>query len=226
MKRVLAIGFIVAYLGVLTYGNLCHTLRFATSNHPLMYMIVWDMFCGWSAFDSRVHIIAEGESETYYDLTHPPWGELHPYGYIGRENYDQFQNHTGMMGLNVLKHTQHEPITRLFVIEECWAKKFNLPDSVWKLRYDDPKDIQRYYRRRLALLPNGKVLQANSSWVAFQGGEMMIDNPRLVQQSKQSQSLFVLDSSISQGREVMADSETGTGGLPARILPVSAESGN
>ena len=140
MKRVLTVLFIAGYIGVLTYGNLCHVLRSGVAAHPLMYMIVWDMFCGWSAFDSRIHIVAEGESEKYYDLTHAPWGELHPYGYIGRENYDQWQNHTGPIGINVLKHTRHEPITRLFVIEECWAKKFNLPDHIWQHRYDDPKD--------------------------------------------------------------------------------------
>ena len=69
MKRVLALGFIIAYLGVLTYGNLCHTLRFATSNHPLMYMIVWDMFCGWSAFASSVFASADFTSNLNCAIT-------------------------------------------------------------------------------------------------------------------------------------------------------------
>ena len=34
------------------------------------------------------------------------------------------------MGLNVLKHTQHEPIGRLFVIEECWQKKYSTPGTM------------------------------------------------------------------------------------------------
>ena len=221
MKRVLAVAFIICYVGVLTVGNLAHVLRHGVSSHPLMYFVVWDMFCGWSAFDSRVHIVAEGESGKYYDLTHPPWGELHPYGYIGRENYDQFQTHTGNMGINVLKHSRHEPIARLFVIEECWQKKYNLPDAVWNRRYDDPKDLQKYYRRRVILLPDGTVTHGFNSWVAFQAGQMLMDNPRLVHDSKKSQSLFVFDKYNQPGREVMVDSN------PARnnVSP-GAPSGN
>src|SRR5207302_5649746 len=69
-----------------------------------------------------------------------------------------------LIGLNVLKHTRHEPITRVFVIEECWPKKFNLPDAIWKMRYDDPKNVQKYYRQRVALLPDGTVTQLFTSW--------------------------------------------------------------
>ena len=68
MKRVFAVAFIICYVAGLTVGNLAHVLRHGVSPHPLMYFVVWDMFCGWSAFDSRVHIVAEGESGKYYDL--------------------------------------------------------------------------------------------------------------------------------------------------------------
>jgi hypothetical protein len=221
MKRILAVAFIVGYVGALSLGNACHILRHGVASHPLMYFIVWDMFCGWSAFDSRVHLVAEGESGKYYDLTHAPWGEFHPYGYIGRENYDQFQSHTGSIGLNVLRHTQHEPIGRLFVIEECWQKKYNLRDSVWNRRYDDPMDPQKYYRRRVILLPDGTVTHLYNSWVSFQSGQMLMDNPRLVQDSKRDQSLFVFDKNVAPGREVMVDSN------PARDrFAPAAPSGN
>jgi hypothetical protein len=224
MKRILAAAFIVGYIGVLTYGNLCHVLKSGVAAHPLMYMIVWDMFCGWSAFDSRIHIVAEGESEKYYDVTHAPWGELHPYGYIGRENYDQWQNHTGIMGINVLKHTRHEPITRLFVIEECWAKKFNLPDYIWQNRYDDPKDAQHYFRTRVVLLPSGRLLQTYNSWVSNQASQMLYDNPRLVQQSKLGQPLFVIDNP-AQRRELSSDNGE-AGILATRVISPAAANGN
>ena len=147
MKRILAVAFMLFYVGALTFGNVCHLVQEGRSAHPMMYFLVWDMFCGWSAFDSRIHLVAEGESGTYYDVTHPPWGEFQPYGYIGRENYDQFQNHTPKLGLNILKHTRHEPMNRLFVVEECWAKKYNMADAVWKARYDDDKDLIRHFYR-------------------------------------------------------------------------------
>lgn len=218
MKRFLTAGFIVGYIGVLLYGNICHFLQFGTTTHPFMYMIVWDMFCGWSAFDTRIHIIAEGQDDKYYALNPAPWGELHPYGYIGRENYDQFQNHTGGMGLNVLRHTQHVPISRVFVVEECWAKKYNMPDSVWRARYECPKDKQSYYRMRVVLLPDGTMTQAYTSWVAFQSGQMMMDNPRLQERSRLSRPMFVIDN-FKPGREAIV----GPGdGLPGRSIRAPA----
>ncbi|MGE5195245.1 MAG: hypothetical protein ACM3U2_22350 [Deltaproteobacteria bacterium] len=226
MKRVLVVAFMIFYVGALTYGNICHLVQEGKSSHPLMYFLVWDMFCGWTAFDSRIHIVAEAESGKFYDLTHPPYGELHPYGYIGRENYDQFQNHTPKLGLNVLKHTRHEPMTRLFVIEECWAKKYNMADAVWKARYDDAKDLHRYYRLRVTLLPDGTVVQSYSSWLQYQYAQMMMDNPRLVEQANRSRTLFVLDKAAKPGRDVLENSGTGFGGVSAPFAAPTAPSGN
>ncbi len=207
MKRVLVIAFIVGYIGVLTLGNAAHLLQYGATAHSFMYMIVWDMFCGWASYDSRIHIIAEGESQTYYDLTHPPWGEFHPYGYIGRENYDAWNNHTGKLGLNVLEHTAHEPISRVLVIEECWPKKYNLPDHVWNMRYDNPKDEFRYYRLRVAMLPDGTVTHRYNSFAHFQAGQMINDNPRLVAESLNSRPLFMIERN-KPGRDFLVDSES------------------
>jgi hypothetical protein len=217
MKRFLAVGFITGYLGLLSIANLLHLLQYGTSSHTFMYMIVWDMFCGWASYDSRVHIIAEGESETYYDLTHAPWGELHPYGYLGRENYDSFNNHTGKLGLNVLKHTQHEPISRILVVEECWPKKFNLPDHVWNLRYDNPKEDFHYYRLRQIMLPDGTVTQRYNSFVQFQVMQMVNDNPRLVAEANKDKPIFMTDR--KPGRDVLLDAGS-------QVIPASAASGN
>jgi hypothetical protein len=219
MKRALAVAFIACYISLLTFGNVCHLLRHGVGGHPLMYMIVWDMFCGWAAYDSRVRIIAEGESETYYELTHAPWGELHPYGYIGRENYDQFNNHSRTMALNVLKHTSHEPINRILVIEESWPKKLNLPDSVWDLRYDIPKDPHYYYRIRQVLLPDGTITQNFDSFLSYHGRRMAVDNPRLVQQSKAVRPMFLNEGAPVFGRDALV-------GPTSAAIPVSGPSPN
>ena len=219
MKRMLVVAFIAGYISLLTFGNVCHLLQYGANAHPLMYMIVWDMFCGWSAYDSRVHIIAEGESETYYDLSHAPWGELHAFGHIGRENYDQFNAHSGAMALNVLKHTSHEPIARMMVIEESWPKKLNLPDAVWTLRYDIPKDRHTYFRIRQVMLPDGTITQKYNSFLAYQGGCLAADNPRLVQQSKAGVPLFLSEGRPTFGRDAMLEP-------PSAAIPVSGPSAN
>lgn len=216
MKRILIVAFITSYIAALSYGNLCHVLRFNVAAHPMMYMVVWDMFCGWTAFDSRIHIVAEGESGKYYDLTHPPWGEIHAFGYLGRENYDPYNNHSGTMGANVLKHTSHEPMSRFFVVEECWQKKFNLPDKVWAMRYDDPKNVQKYFRIRSIHTPDGMQAQNFDSWVAEQGRRMVLSNPRLVEQSQRGRAMFIIDN--RRPVEMSIDAESSGGGLPTRVL--------
>ncbi|MBS0261529.1 MAG: hypothetical protein JSS02_06185 [Planctomycetes bacterium] len=219
MKRIFVVAFIVGYIGILTFGNVCHLLQYGVSSHPLMYMIVWDMFCGWSAYDMRVKIIAEGESETYYDLTKAPWGELHAYGYIGREHYDHFNSHSGAIAQNVLKHTCHEPIVRVIVLDECWTKKLNLPDSVWNLRYDMPKDWHTYYHVRTVMLPDGTVTKRNDCFLTHQGRRMAYDNPRLVQQSLVGRPMFLSEPGAGVSGESAA-------GLPGARLPVASPSAN
>jgi hypothetical protein len=201
MKRILVVAFIVGYIAVLTFGNACHLLRYGVGSHPMMYMIVWDMFCGWSAYDMRAKIIAEGESETYYDLTQAPWGELHAYGHIGREHYDHLNSHGGTIALNVLKHTSHEPIVRIIVLDECWTKKLNLPDSVWSMRYDEPKNWHTYYHVRQVLLPDGTVSKWNDCFLTYQMRRMAMDNPRLVQQSLTGRPMFLNEPGSVQGVE-------------------------
>ena len=114
LKRWLAGAFIVAYLSALGLGVVSHALAFQQNAHPMMYFVVWDMFCGWSAYASRTHVIAEGESGKFYRLTPTPWGEYHPYSDLGRQHYDPFSSHCQRIGTNVLRHTRHEPISRMW----------------------------------------------------------------------------------------------------------------
>jgi hypothetical protein len=193
MKRWLSVGFIAGYLGLLSLGLVSHTVGFGTGVHPMMYYLVWDMFCGWSAYDSRLHIIAEGDSRKFYELTPTPWGELHPWGHLGREHYDMFNSQTTRIAENVLKHTAHEPISRIYVVEECWAKKYNLPDAVWNMRYDEAKDPQHYYRLRSVILADSMMGKHYANWLTYQTVKAVADNPRLQLQSSTSRPMFYLD---------------------------------
>lgn len=220
MRKYLAVGFIGLYLSALSFGLLSHMLGAWTGSHFGMYYIVWDMFCGWSAYDIRLHVIAQGESQNFYRLTPAPWGEFHPYGFIGREHYDSFASHGSRLGLNVLKHTEHEPILRVFVVEECWPKKLNLPDAVWNSRYEEPKDPLSYYRIRQIVLPDGQVTANYNSWIAYQSNLMFADNPRLQADSQTNRPMFMADPSGSgRGGGGMAYSETQVLRNPGSNIP-------
>lgn len=155
---------IAAYLLCLAHGVVCHALQFRANAHPLMYFTVWDMFCGWSGWSFRNHVIAEGESGQFYALTPTPWGEFHPYSDLGREHYDTFHSHARRIGANCLKQTQHEPIKCMYLIEETWSKKFNLPEPLWAQLHEDPPNRQHYFHVDAVFEPDGSLIRMNSTF--------------------------------------------------------------
>ncbi len=192
MKKWLIQSFIGLYLLALSWGIVSHAVSFGTGAHPAMYYIVWDMFCGWTSYSSRNIIIGQGESGKYYELSPGPWGEVQPFGKLGRRHYDVSGAHTPKLALNVLRHTQHEPITRIFVIEECWAKKYNLPDHLWEKQYEEPKDIKKYYQVRHIFTPDGSMVKSYPNWLSLQYSYSVADNPRLMADQRRGQPFFVM----------------------------------
>ncbi len=159
--------FIGGYLSVMGLGVAAHALGFAEGSHPLMYYIVWDMFCGWSAQSYRTHVIAQGASGAWYDAGTGPWDDarpFRPYGDLKRVHYDVDATHSARMGLNVLRHTAHEPIERVLVVEECWAKKYNLPEPHWSARWHVPKDPASYYTVRHVMTADGQLTGTQPGW--------------------------------------------------------------
>lgn len=213
MKRWLTSTFIVLYLGALSWGIVAHAVKLLPHVHPAMYFVVWDMFCGWSSYESRLQIIAEGESGRYYELAPPPWGEIKPFGNIGRRHYDNTAGHAPKIALNTLEHTRHEPITRIFVVEECWAKKYNLPDHLWKqLYYKEPQDRQTYYHLRYVMTPEGALLQTFPSWYDKQYSLAVNSNPRLKRESQLSRPFLAVD---LPGESRKISKRMRPGGLPS-----------
>ncbi len=198
MKRWLTHLTITGYLMAMSWGIVSHTMQFATNIHPSMYFVVWDMFCGWAAYSTRNQVIVEGESGKFYEVLPPPWGEIKPYGDLGRRHYDPFQTFSMSMAKNVLRHTEHEPIARIFVVEEAWAKKYNLPDELWNARYDEPKAPYLYRHVRFVFSGDGVPLQLNNNWMSYQNGIMMSKNPRLQAEFRKARPFVTIGSSESQ----------------------------
>lgn len=186
-------AFIASYLGALGIGLFCHTFGWNAAAHPLMYYVVWDMFCGWAAHECRFHVVAEGVSGQYYDVLPGPWGELKPFGDLGRHEYDPDAAHAGRLAMNVLRHTSHEDITRLFIIEENWPKKFNMPDEQWNLCWDEPKDPKRYYTLRHVITPEGLLLQTYNNFYVQQNSFAVMSNPRLASEVYHAQPFYAVE---------------------------------
>jgi hypothetical protein len=192
VKRWLTGLGITAYLGALLFGVVAHAANFHDGSHPSMYFLVWDMFCGWSAYETRTHVVGQGVSGKFYELAPGPWGDYRPYSNISRQHYDSFNLHQGTLALNCLKHTEHEPMTRLYVVEEVWAKKYNLPESIWKQRYPESKEPYSYFRVLTVMTPEGQVTRSFGSWLAYQTNLTITDNPRLTAEANRSQPMFLV----------------------------------
>lgn len=192
MKRWLTHGFIAAYLTALVGGVAAHAIQFGITIHPAMYFVVWDMFCGWSAFDARTHIIGQGADGKFYELAPGPWGEFHPFGNLDRRHYDMLFNASQRIAANTLRHTRHEPIARYYVIEECWPKKFNVPDEIWDRRSSEPKDIHKYYHVKSVYSGDGTLLVWNPTWLSQQYGLAVANNPRLQTESRRGREFLMV----------------------------------
>ncbi len=190
LKRGLTYLTITSYIGILLFGIFSHTFTYKTGRHPTMYYIVWDMFCGWSAYSVRTHIIGEGVSGKYYELAPGPWGEYKPYGNLGRRHYDTTGDAWLRIAMNTLDKTDHEPMLRILCIEEAWCKKYNLPDSIWDQRYEEPKDFHNYFRLRRVITPDGAIAQNYVPWLTRQRYLQINDNPRLISDMSRGRPFF------------------------------------
>jgi hypothetical protein len=193
MRRWLAKLVIGLYLTATFGGIAAHAMNFGTSTHPAMYYFVWDMFCGWAAHEIRYHIVAEGESGTYYDLTSPPWSTFAPYGDLARAQYDVLGNALHKIAINTLKHTDHEPIRRILIAEEVWPKKYNLPDDLWAMRFDEPKDPHSYFWLKTTLDGDGTLVSHNSDYLSYLYTKTIANNPRLRADTQRGKPFFAVD---------------------------------
>lgn len=218
MRRWLATGFITTYLAFLGYGIVSHALKFQTFAHPVMYFTVWDMFCGWQAYESRVHLVAEGESGQIYELSPPPWSEFAPFGDLARTHYDVLGNSFKRIALNTLKYTQHEPMRRILIVEEVWQKKYNLPDDLWAVRFDEPKDPKSYFWLRGTFTPDGDLQYAVPDFISHSGALAVASNPRLQADAQRGRPFFAVNPA-HQGNERLLNDPTRWAGGDNSLLP-------
>ena len=189
LKLVCVSLFITTYLASLSWGVVAHALRVGLCGNTLSYFVVWDMFCGWSAWDQRTHFIAEGSSGEFYDVKEP-WGQFHPFGNVGRIHYDHTNHLLTRHVAHVLSHNQHEPIERVFAVQEVWPKQYNLPPELYQEYFARENDKLPYFHVRAICSENGSPLQVYPSWFDQQSLKTVYDNPRLQKQAHQATSLY------------------------------------
>jgi hypothetical protein len=183
MKRRLINAAICGYVCALVFGFGCVAtqVRFLW---PPFYFLTFDMYGGWSGYDCKMQIIGEGESGRFYVLSPGPWGPFNPYSErLSRQCYDQIFEYGHRLARPGLAHTQHEPILRIFVVEQEYPKKFNLSNAQYQAYFLKPKPDRIYSHLRMVLSPDGEMLQQSPTWLRYQDNLSISDNPRLVAQA-------------------------------------------
>jgi hypothetical protein len=180
MKRWIVNAGILGYLGALAFGFSCVACQVRIYSPP-MYFLTFDMYGGWSGYDAKMQVIGEGQSGRFYVLSPGPWGEFDPYSSrLSRQCYDQGFEYGNILMRPALAHTQHEPILRVFVVEQEYPKKFNLSDAQFEAYYLKPKPQRIYSHTRMVLSPQGEMLAQSQTWLRYQDNLSVVDNPRLV----------------------------------------------
>lgn len=188
-RKLIVALFICGYLGSLSWGVAAHALKVGLCGNTLSYFVVWDMFCGWSAWDQRTHFVAEGASGQFYEVKEP-WGAFEPFGNVGRIHYDHTNHLLTRHVDHILSHTKHEPISRVYAVQEVWPKQYNLPPDLYQRYFHRINDRQSYFHVRAVCSERGTPLQINPSWLDQQYLLSLYDNPRIRQQSQQATSMF------------------------------------
>lgn len=198
MKRWITHATIAAYLGALSVGLVSHAISYRSHCHPLMYLVVWDMYCGWSAFETRYHVLGETYDGRHYDVLPAPWGEFHPYRGPSRRHYDSRALFLPRMAELVLAHTEHEPVRRLIVVEESWSKKFNLPDVLWAKQHDETKDKHSYFHVRTIVSRDSDAKNAFNDWTTVLANQALVDNPRLISDMRRGHPFYAVDPTLRE----------------------------
>ncbi|MCA9034371.1 MAG: hypothetical protein KDA91_04525 [Planctomycetaceae bacterium] len=187
--RKMTTALIAVYIGCLCLGILAHTMKVGLQGNTISYFFVWDMFCGWEAYDNRTRVVAEDVHGNFYDVR-PPWGEFYPFGETPRVHYDVSNSLVPKYIDNVLSHTAHEEIDRVFVIQEIWPKQFNLPDDLWASYFEEPRDHMSYFNLRAICTEKGTVLNSYPDWFVAQTLNSVADNPRLQMAANRARPMY------------------------------------
>ncbi len=210
MRRWMICSFIAAYVSALGFGIACQTVRMGTAMHPAMYFIVWDMYCGWTAYNHGYRAVAEGVSGTFYDLNPPPWGAFRPFNTLDRFQSISHPSNQARMTRLIARNTKHEPFARMFVIEEAWAKQFDLPEYIWKAHNAIARVPYRYTKVVVEQSGDGEITQSSTPWLDSQTQNMLSDNPRLKQEIQNSRPFWMVDEIEGDGNRYFQTREPDT----------------
>ena len=149
-RRLLALLFIVVYLSLTGFYLVRHAIGHPLG-HELAYFWTWDMFPNYSTESIRRRAIGETASGEYVMLVPNSrhrfrWGV---HGDVTRLDIDRrllFFRRAAVDGIG--RHNTslpNDPVRYVYLAENYWPEKFNLPSDLYRSAYEDTTTGELYW---------------------------------------------------------------------------------
>ena len=161
MRRVVAVVLILCYLGAGTFFLYCHLLG-ETRGLPWAYYWTWDMFPNYPSFSARRMALGETKSGEFVQVFPTNKIRYRRGGSGDLTRYDLPRNDATLKYAvaEALKETppaeEEDPVTYVFLVEEYWPVRFNLPDDLYQESFGEENPRRHAFR----IIDEGPVNEA------------------------------------------------------------------
>ncbi len=151
LRRIASLSFIFGYL--LANGWFLYRSAVGdTYSSPIAAMMTWDMFPNYQTKSQRSFAVGKTRQGRHIDLLN----ELDQRFHWGQDQ-SLLRTDIDRSGALLKSAVQRElardrlqnaddPVEHVYLIEEYWPARFNLPDQLYRREYDGDKPDRRYWR--------------------------------------------------------------------------------
>lgn len=157
-RRLLVLGFVIAYLGVSIFYFYRHILG-DTGPSAFGYFWTWDMFPNYPSYSARRLALGQTKSGRFVEVFPNEQVRFRRGGQRDLTRFDLPRNDAALrtavaetLGSNPPQQMD-DPITYVFLIEKYWPVRFNLPESIYKEAYGEHNPHRHSWR----ILDEGRV---------------------------------------------------------------------
>ena len=151
LAKIAVVVLIGGYLGLLGL-NLGRQILGDPAPAALGYFFTWDMFPFYHAWSSRRTAIGKTAAGRYVEIV-PAGAQRYRGGADGnltRADLDRGENTVRKLADQTLAHThdiESDPVTQVWLLEEFWPEKMNLPSDLYEEFWGTSKPERTYWRR-------------------------------------------------------------------------------
>jgi hypothetical protein len=151
LRRLPALLVIAAYLGASGWYFYRHALGDAAAE-PAAYLFTWDMFPNYPSWSARRIAVAQTRSGRYLRIL-PSRGQQFRRGRDGEHSrFDLPRSDAAFQQAVDRTLRTHwpidpaDPVVYVFLLEQYWPVRFNLPDDLYESVYGEPNPRRRSWR--------------------------------------------------------------------------------